>query len=144
MVNAKSESNVNEEARKRRSDQLVSEAEQFWGNSNKTKEAAETTMSYIEKAINLDPLNIRAWADKGFILKQQGEYDRALMCLDRALALNKDSVNPLYNKAVLLGILGKYQESLNCFNRLLAVSPDHALGIRDRNLLLDIIAKEKK
>ena len=61
------------------SDKWISKAERFWGKSKKSKSAARATMNLIEKAINLNPLNPKAWADKGFILKQLGDFHGAIM-----------------------------------------------------------------
>jgi len=125
------------------SDNWVEQAEQYWSKSDKSKKAAKNTLSCIEKALQLNPLNYKAWADKGFILKQLGEFENALLCLDRALLLNNNFISPLYNKGVLLGLMGKFNEALIYYDRVLKIEPDHQLATRDKQVLLQIINKKK-
>ena len=125
------------------SDYWVERAENFWSQSNKNEQAAKETMSFIEKAISLNPLNSRAWADKGFILKQLGELESALLCIDRALALNRNFISPWYNKGVLLGLMGKFEEAISCYEEVLKQDPQHALAQRDMNVLMQIIRRKK-
>ncbi len=132
-----------EQGRQTQSDQLVIEAERYWSQSNKTEIAAKETLDYIEKALNLNPLNYKAWADKGFILKQLGDLESALLCIDRALALNQDFISPWYNKGVVLGLLGKFKEAITCYDEVLKQDPKHELALRDRNVLLQIMGKLK-
>jgi tetratricopeptide (TPR) repeat protein len=125
------------------SDNWVEQAERYWSQSDKSKEAAQNTLSYIEKALQSNPLNYKAWADKGFILKQLGEFESAILCLDRALLLNNNFISPLYNKGVLLGLMGKFNEALIYYDRVLKIEPNHQLAIRDKQVLLQIINRKK-
>jgi len=125
------------------SDKWISKAESHWDKSKKSRSSARETMNLIEKAINLNPLNPRAWADKGFILKQLGDFHGALMCLDRALALKQDFIGPWYNKAVLLGLMGKFKDALACYNEVLRYDPGHEQAIRDRSALQQMMGKLK-
>lgn len=124
-------------------DYWLDRAELFWSDSNKNEQAALETMSFIEKAISLNPLNYRAWSDKGYLLKQMGEFDTALLCLDRALALNRNSVNSWYNKGVLLGLLGKFDEAMDCYTEVLKQEPEHQFAQRDMIVLRDMAKKGK-
>ncbi|WP_455392440.1 tetratricopeptide repeat protein [[Eubacterium] cellulosolvens] len=125
------------------SDYWVDRAERYWSESNRNEQAAREAMSFIERAISLNPLNHRAWSDKGFILKQMGELESALLCIDRALALNRDFVSSWYNKGVLLGLLGKFDEAIICYEEVLKHNPQHRFAIRDMNILKSIISKGK-
>ena len=72
-----------------------------------------------------------------------GEFDSALLCLDRALALNRYSVSSWYNKGVLLGLLGKFDEAMDCYEEVLKQEPEHQFAQRDMIVLRDISRKSK-
>jgi tetratricopeptide (TPR) repeat protein len=126
------------------SEYWVERAESFWRESNKNEQAAKETLNFVDKAISINPLSSKAWADKGFILKQLGEYETALLCLDRALALNRDFISPWYNKGVLLGLMGKFHEAVNCYEEVLKQDPNHKLAKRDVNVLRQILNDKKQ
>ena len=134
---------ISNEVTEKNADYWLDRAESFWDQSNRNEQAAKETMNFIEKAININPLNYRAWSDKGYILKQLGELESALLCLDRALALNRDFVGSWYNKGVLLGLLGRFDEALNCYQEVLKQEPEHELAQRDMNVLLQFVKPEK-
>ena len=123
------------------SDQYVTQAEQFWGQSDKTIKSAISALEFIEKSINLNPLNFRAWADKGFLLKQLGELDNALLCLERSIRLNGTFITSWYNKGVILGLVGRFEEAVNCYNEVLKLDPEHEFAKRDRDVLLNMVKK---
>ena len=135
---------INNEISEKDAEYWLDRAESYWDQSNRNEQAAKETMNFIEKAININPLNYRAWSDKGYILKQLGELETALLCLDRSLALNRDFVGSWYNKGVLLGLLGRFDEALNCYQEVLKHEPEHELAQRDMNVLLQFVKPEKK
>jgi tetratricopeptide (TPR) repeat protein len=134
---------LDEKTKKSQAEIWLDEAERHWSESDKSEKAAKDTLNFIENAIQLNPLNHRAWADKGFILKQLGNLESALMCLDRALTIDQGYVNPLYNKGVLLGLMGRFEEAMKCYEQVLSKEPKHQLAQRDMNVLLQIIRKKK-
>ena len=123
------------------SDYWVEKGEKFWDSSDKTIKAALEALTFMDKAININPLSYKAWADKGFFLKQMGEYDSALMCLNRAIGIRNDFIPPLYNKAVLLGLLGRFEEAIECYNEVLKHDPTNDLAKRDLEMLKKVIGQ---
>ena len=124
------------------SDYWVAEGEKYWSQSDKTVQSAIKSLEYIDKAISIDPLNYKAWGDKGFLLKQMGEYDSALMCLERALGFKNDFIPSLYNKGVLLGLMGKFDEEIETYRKVLQLEPNHNLAKRDLEMLIKIKNQE--
>ncbi len=122
----------------------LKKGEAFWVRSKKTKKDAKQVLKFFDKAIQLEPLNFLAWANKGLILKNLQRIDDALACYERALGINPEYVNAWYNKGVLLGCIGKYKDAKNCFDRVLELQPDHELAKRDRKVLLQIMKQEQK
>lgn len=124
------------------SDRYVAESEEFWSKSDKTVKSALEAMNYIEKAIELNPMNHRAWGDKGFLLKQVGELDTALLCINKAITIKGDYTVAWYNKGVILGLLGRFKEAIECYNQTLKLDPNHIYAKRDLDVLLNM--KNKK
>ncbi len=130
------------ESKENISDYWVERGEKFWDDSDKTTKAALEALTYMDKAININPLNYKAWADKGFFLKQMGEYDSALMCLNRSIGINRVYIPPLYNKAVLLGLLGRFEEAVECYNQVLELDPNNDLAKRDLAMLQKVLGNK--
>ena len=122
----------------------LKKGEIYWVKSNKTEKDAENTLKYFDKAIQLEPLNYLAWANKGLILKMLGRIEDALACYDRALDIQPMYVNAWYNKGVLLGSMGKYKTAKRCFKQVLALDPNNNLAKRDMKVLKEILKKKKK
>ncbi len=122
----------------------LKKGEIYWVRSNKTERDAENTLKYFDKAIQLEPLNYLAWANKGLILKNIGRIEDALACYDRALDIQPDYVNAWYNKGVLLGSLGECKNAKKCFKQALMLDPDNNLAKRDLKVLKEIIKKKKQ
>lgn len=129
-------------SKEEKSDYWVAEGEKFWSESDKTLQSALKALEFIDKAITVNPLNYKAWSDKGFLLKQMGEYESAVMCLDRAISLKNDFIPPMYNKGVLLGLLGKFPEAIEIYNKVLELDPNHELAKRDLQMIYKLL-KEK-
>ncbi len=130
---------IEEGSKEEISDNWVADGEKFWSESDKTVQSAVKALEFIDKAISINPLNYKAWGDKGFFLKQMGEYDTALMCLDRAIGFKPDFIPPIYNKGVLLGLLGRFKEAIDAYNRVLDLDPNHELAKRDLQMIYRIL-----
>ena len=126
---------VTEGTKEMQSEYWLIEGEELWSKSDKTVKSAIEALSYIEKSINLNPLNYKAWTDKGFLLRHMGDLESSLLCLDRAIALKKDYVTSWYNKGVVLGLLGRYNESENCYLEVLRLEPNNKFAKRDLEVL---------
>jgi tetratricopeptide (TPR) repeat protein len=122
----------------------LKKGEIYWVNSDKNEKAAENTLKYFDKAIELEPLNYLAWANKGLILKIIGRVEDALACYDRAIDIQPLYVNAWYNKGVLLGNIGRYKTAKTCFKQVLMLDPENTMAIRDMKVLRGIIKKKQK
>jgi tetratricopeptide (TPR) repeat protein len=121
----------------------VRKGEELWSASNGSEEDALKAISYFDKAIQLEPLNYFAWANKGLILKKLDKREEAILCYDRAIQIQPSYPNSWFNKGVLLGCLGQLEEAVKCFDKVLEIAPNHKLAIRDRQMLIDIINKKQ-
>jgi tetratricopeptide (TPR) repeat protein len=110
------------------------------GNINKALEA----LQFFDKALEIDPENYLAWANKGLILKTLDKVEEALLCYNRALRINPEYITVWYNKGVLLGSLGNFQEAIRAFNKVLELNPEHEFAKRDKTILKSLMAKEEE
>ncbi|WP_455392944.1 tetratricopeptide repeat protein [[Eubacterium] cellulosolvens] len=117
----------------------VRKGEELWSNSDGNDDDAKKAIEYFDKAIQLEPLNYFAWANKGLILKKLDKREEAILCYDRAIQIQPNYPNSWFNKGVLLGCLGQLEEAVKCFDKVLEMAPNHKLAIRDRQMLIDII-----
>lgn len=122
----------------------IQKGELVWASSGGKINEALLALSHFDKAIELDPLNYLAWANKGLILKTLDRLDDALLCYNRALAINPNYITVWYNKGVLLGSIGNFDEAIKSFNKVLELNPNHEFAKRDREILLSIISKRKQ
>lgn len=77
-------------------DELYARAEECFKNK-KYKDA----ISYIEQIINLNPRHAKAWALQGKIYANQGNYEKAIECLQKAISIDQ----LLYDTHFLLGVI---------------------------------------
>ncbi|WP_455392359.1 tetratricopeptide repeat protein [[Eubacterium] cellulosolvens] len=122
----------------------IQKGELTWATSDGRVNEALKTLNYFDKAIELDPLNFLAWANKGLVLKSLDRMDDALLCYNRALTINPNYITVWYNKGVLLGSIGNFDEAIKAFDKVLELNPKHEFAMRDREILLSIIRKQKK
>ena len=122
----------------------IQKGELTWASSSGKINEALTALEYFDKAIELDPLNYLAWANKGLVLKTLKRVDDALLCYNRALTINPKYITVWYNKGVLLGSIGNFKEAINAFDKVLELNPNHEFAKRDREILLSIVSKQKK
>lgn len=122
----------------------IQKGELTWASSDGRVNEALKTLNYFDKAIELDPLNYLAWANKGLVLKSLERLDDALLCYNRALTINPEYITVWYNKGVLLGSIGNFDEAIKAFDKVLELNPNHEFAMRDREILLSIIQKQKR
>ncbi|MCK5560876.1 MAG: tetratricopeptide repeat protein [Thermoplasmata archaeon] len=117
----------------------IQKGEEIWTSSSGSEPDAMKSIEYFDKAIELEPLNYFAWANKGLILKKIDRREEAILCYDRAISIQPNFPNSWFNKGVLLGSMGNIEDAIGCFDKVLEIAPDHSLAKRDRQMLVDIL-----
>lgn len=83
----------------------------------------DTAMTYIDKALQLDPFAGMNQYYKGFLFYLQEKYDKAIACFKKSLSLQPDLPFPHLHWGKSLLLMGRAEESLAFFQRLPAGVP---------------------
>lgn len=69
------------------------------GNNKMMKGNNEEAISDYDKAVELNPVHIGAWNNRGIALSRLKNYEGAIKCYDKAIEIDPTHVNAWYNKA---------------------------------------------
>jgi tetratricopeptide (TPR) repeat protein len=98
----------------------------------------DTSLSYIEKALSIQPNTENEYVNKGNALSGLYRYEEALESYDKALEINPRTGYALYGKGIVNYDMGRYEEALELFLRYdkIALDTDGILYIVkcERNL----------
>lgn len=81
---------------------------------------ADSTKEMAFKLQNAD-----TWYNQGWILSQQGEYEKAIIALNKAIELNPDLAEAWNNKGISLNNLNKSEEAIRAFERAIEINPQN-------------------
>ena len=96
-------------------DKIMEEAEQAYFKQDDLEKVLELT----EKAIEMDPTDIRPIDLMGVALFEKGFNDDAIVCYDKILELNPDHDDAKLKKGQLLTELKKYDDAIAIFDQLI-------------------------
>lgn len=80
----------------------------------------------LEKAIDLEPDNAKAWANKGAVLDKLTRYDEALEAIEKALKLQPNLILALIKKSVTLINIGRYDEAIEIAQKIIEGEKDNS------------------
>ncbi len=87
-------------------------------------EQYEEAVKAYDRAIQLDPMDVKTFYGKGFALNKLKRYEEALVAYDRAIQLDPNEGTAFNNKGFILNKLGRYEEAL--------VALDEAIRLNSR------------
>lgn len=71
-----------------------------------------------EKAIEINPKNVKAWVDKGIALEDLGRDEEALACYDKAIEINPNDEYAWNLKCWIFDALGRDDEASACRDKI--------------------------
>jgi len=86
----------------------------------------EEAIKVCDNAIETNPLDPRAWYNKGLCLAYLGKYEEAIEALDKATEINPKYSEAWYNKGLCAGQLGNYIEAIDAFNQTIEIDPQNS------------------
>ena len=108
------------------------------------------SISYFDKALNINPKSFDTLYKKGVALLNLKEYNQSISYFDKALSINpKSAALPnlneygylLYNKGFDLLNLGKYNESISYFDKALSILPNYTNSLIGKGIGLFKLGK---
>lgn len=84
---------------------------------------AEADIAY-DQALDIEPENAEALADKGWVARQQGRDEDALRYFEHVLVITPTNVQAAQQRAAALYRLDRYSEALAAYERLLELDPN--------------------
>jgi tetratricopeptide (TPR) repeat protein len=94
----------------------------------------EEAIEYYDRALAIDPSNIKALNDKGLSLYYSGRYEEAIEYSDRALAIDPNNVIALITKGLCLHKLERYEEAMEYYDRALALDPNNISALSNKGV----------
>lgn len=89
-------------------------------NLNRFNEAIEC----YDKALKINPNNVKAWNNKAFALHNLNRLDEAIECYDKSLEIDPNFISSLRNKAFALRTLNRLDEAIECYDKVLKIDPN--------------------
>lgn len=89
-----------------------------------TKQFAQA-VSWIARALEIDPANAAAHNNMGFAFRGLGRLDSALASFDQAITHAPRSPDAYFYSGLTLADLARYQDALDRYERVIALQPDH-------------------
>jgi tetratricopeptide (TPR) repeat protein len=86
----------------------------------------EKALQIYEKALQLNPHDIRVQMQRGALLAKFERYEEALNAFEKATEQSPNSAFAWHRKAILLYKLNQYEEALKAYKRLTEIEPDDA------------------
>jgi predicted O-linked N-acetylglucosamine transferase (SPINDLY family) len=83
-------------------------------------------LSYIERALILDPVSDDMWSHRGLGLMALGRPEEALASFDRVLQRRPEALEVHYHRALALNGLGRAGDALAELGQVLQLKPDHS------------------
>ena len=109
----------------------------------------EQALTLFHRSIALNPNDVYAYYNEGFVLQKMGNFTGAILAYNQALKLTPHNDDTLYNKALaLIGVaiqkekpFETLREALKCFDNVLAINPQDKNAAYFKTLLIQIITK---
>jgi tetratricopeptide (TPR) repeat protein len=98
----------------------------------------EEIVSY-DRAIALNPDDVKAYVHKGDALTALGRCEEAVACYDRALLLRLDYTDAHASKGDALTALGRYEEAIACYDQALTLEPDNIYSLHHKGDALELL-----
>jgi tetratricopeptide (TPR) repeat protein len=107
---------------------------------NKPMEA----IALYDKAIEIDPNNVKVLVTKGEILYELARFKEAIALYDKAIEIEPKFKEAWYNKGLALAKLGRYQAALSCFDKAIEIDPNNPDAWESKGLALYKFGKYKE
>ena len=84
----------------------------------------EKGIEYIEKVIELDPLNKLAYNKLAYVYNAIGDFDKSMWAINQYISLAPDEPNPYDTRGDLYAFNGKINQAVESYKKTLKIKPD--------------------
>ncbi|MDO5849029.1 MAG: tetratricopeptide repeat protein [Methanobrevibacter sp.] len=96
-------------------DKIMEEAEHAYFR----EDDIEKVLKLTEKAIEIEPTDIRPWDLMGVALFETGHNDESMICYDKILSLDPENNDAKLKKGQVYTEIGKYDDAIAIFDELI-------------------------
>jgi tetratricopeptide (TPR) repeat protein len=101
----------------------------------------EEAMSCFDKALEIDPKNVRAWISRGNLFLDQKLFNEAISCYNKAIEIEPGNKKYWYNIGFALQKSDKFEESLEYFNYSLKIDPKYVKALTAKGSSLSQLSR---
>ncbi len=91
----------------------------------------DEAIKIYDKILKIDPLDYRAWLDRGYAFLQLEKFEEALDSYNKAIEIKPKDTNAWYNKGIALSELERFEEAVEVFTILLEITPTDIEALRE-------------
>jgi tetratricopeptide (TPR) repeat protein len=89
---------------------------------------------HYDRALELDPSNVRALHNKGLAFFGLNKFDKSIECYDKALKVRPQSLDIVLNKAISLNSLKKFETAKRLLDVIIMADPTNKKALNTRAL----------
>ena len=102
------------------------------GSSYQTLNRNDEAESAFEEAVSLKSDNYEAYNRLGVLLKNKGDYQKALVAYNKVILIKPEYANAYYNIGNIHQILGDSKKSLEFYEKAISLDPKHWLAYNNK------------
>ena len=88
------------------------------GNNLSSHGRFDLAITFYDKALALDPSNLKVLIHKADSLSKLSRYEDAVKTYDKALAIQPTNLTVLFSKADILPYLGRYDDAISIYDTI--------------------------
>lgn len=104
----------------------------------------QEALDCLNRALDINPQLLQAWANKGVTLGALGRYEEEITCMDNALKINSSHVELWLNKGAALVGLNKHEEGIECYDHALAIDPHYVKVWSNKGAVLEELGRAQE
>jgi Flp pilus assembly protein TadD len=101
----------------------------------------EEAIDAYNKALEINPHDVRSLFNKGVDLQMLGRTDEALACYETALSVTPNDAEIWSNKGIALRMMGRTDEAVQCYDRAIELNPRDAGVWSNRGVALRAVGR---
>ena len=111
---------------------------------NHQKNNLKIAENLYKEILKINPNHSSAHNNLGIVLKELGEYQKAISCYEKAIQINPNYAHVYYNFGNILQELKELQKAKTCYEKLLNLDPTYKKGYSSYGYLLLKISQHNK